>query len=59
MKWTDAEVADFRERGYLLIPSLFSAEEAGVLDAELPDILARRGPENLRERNGEFRKGGN
>ena len=49
MKWTDAEVAEFRERGYLFIESLFSPEEVGVLNAELPGILARRGPENLRE----------
>ena len=50
MKWTDAEVAEFRERGYLFVPSLFSLEEVGVLNAELPGILARSGPENLRER---------
>lgn len=49
MKWTDAEVAEFRERGCLFIESLFSPEEVGVLNAELPGILARRGPENLRE----------
>ena len=49
MKWTDAKVAEFRERGYLFIESLFSPEEVGVLNAELPGILARRGPENLRE----------
>lgn len=59
MKWTDTEVAEFRERGYLFVPTPFSPEEAGVLDAELPGILARRGPEYLRERDGGFRKSGN
>ena len=49
MRWTDTEVAEFRERGYLFVLSLFSLEEAGNLKAELPGGLARKGSENLRE----------
>ena len=51
MRWTEAQLKQFDEQGYLLVPNLFSAEEIGRLNAELPDLCARGGPENLKERN--------
>ena len=45
MKLSDEQVRAFDERGVLLMPSVFDAEEVAVLRAALPRILAHRGPE--------------
>ena len=50
MKLTDTQIAEFREDGFLILPSLFSPEEVGVLKAELPRLFAERRPENFREK---------
>jgi dTDP-4-amino-4,6-dideoxygalactose transaminase/ectoine hydroxylase-related dioxygenase (phytanoyl-CoA dioxygenase family) len=39
----------FDEEGYLLLPALFGAEEIAALQRPLPEILARHGPEVVRE----------
>ena len=39
MKLTDRQLAQFREDGFLILPSLFSPEEVEALKAELPKIV--------------------
>lgn len=53
MKLTNAQIAEFQQRGYLFFPALFSPEEVEVLRRAVPDLLAREGPEVLREDDGE------
>ncbi len=50
MKLADSQIAQFRDDGFLILPSLFSAEEVAVLKAELPRLFAERRPENFREK---------
>ena len=50
MKLTETQIARFRDDGFLILPSLFSAEEVTALKAELPRLFAERRPENFRER---------
>lgn len=49
MQLTDQEIARFRREGYLFYPGLFSAEEMAPLLGDLPELLARPGPEVVRE----------
>ncbi len=53
MKLTDTQIAQFRDDGFLILPSLFSPDEVGVLKAELPRLFAERRPENFREKRGD------
>ena len=48
-----AQIAEFDERGYLFFPGLLEADEAQILQDEMPDLLARQGPEVMRERGEE------
>ena len=50
MRLDDSEVERFREDGFLILPSRFSAEETEALKAELPRLFAERRPENFREK---------
>ncbi len=50
MNLTDAQIAQFRDDGFLILPALFSPEEVAVLKAELPRLFAERRPENFREK---------
>ena len=50
MKLTDMQIAQFRDDGFLILPSLFSPDEVGVMKAELPRLFAERRPENFREK---------
>ena len=50
MKLTDRQIAQFRDDGFLILPSLFSPDEVEVLKAELPRLFAERRPENFREK---------
>ncbi len=52
MLLTDAQRREFDDRGYLFLPELFSAREVAVMRAALPGIVARRGPEIVREKDG-------
>ncbi len=47
------QLATFERDGYLFFPSLFSAEEIAVLNAEVPRLYAMRRPENVREKSGD------
>ena len=48
-----AQIAEFDERGYLFFPGLLEADEAQILQDEMPELLARQGPEVMRERGEE------
>ena len=50
MKLTQDQLKEFDERGYLFLPSLFSAAEMDVLNAEVPGILAEKREEVVREK---------
>ncbi len=51
MKLTQAQIAEFEDQGYLLIPNLFSAEEITLLQGELPGIFAQDREEVVREKD--------
>ena len=51
MKLDDAQIAEFDDRGYLFFPGLLDGDEVAVLQAEVPDILSRQGPEVVREKD--------
>ena len=50
MRLDDAQIAEFDERGFLFFPNLLEDGEAKVLQRDLPDLLAREGPEVVREK---------
>lgn len=49
MELNRAQHSEFEDRGYLMFPGLLSAEEMATLRRALPDVLARQGPEIVRE----------
>lgn len=49
MRLSDAQIAQYDRDGYLFLPALFSAAEMAPLLADLPGLLARQGPEVVRE----------
>ena len=51
MRLSDAQIAQYDRDGYLFFPALFSAAEMAPLLADLPGLLARQGPEVVREPN--------
>ena len=53
MKLTAEQTQQFEEEGYLFLPNVFSAEEVGILMAEVPDLFAQRREEVWREKDGE------
>jgi ectoine hydroxylase len=53
MHLSDVQIEEFDRSGYLLFPGLLDEEEAGVLRDALPRLHARRGPEVVREKDGE------
>ena len=50
MKLSQQQLDQFDRDGYLFFPSLFSAEEIDVLNAEVPALYAQHRPENVREK---------
>jgi ectoine hydroxylase len=52
MKLTDDLIARFRDKGLLVLPSLFSAAEVDRLCAALDLLLDERTPANIREKGG-------
>jgi ectoine hydroxylase len=52
MNLSDDQIAEFHERGYLLLPDVFSGDEIAVLTGELVGIFSQDRPENVREKNG-------
>ena len=52
MKLSDDQVRAYDERGYLLLKSVFDAEELAALRAALAEVLTHEGPEAVREHGG-------
>jgi ectoine hydroxylase len=50
MRLDDSQIAEFGEQGYLFFPGLLDSEEVAALQAAVPDILSRNGPEVVREK---------
>ena len=50
MELSTVQIAEFEERGVLLFPGLLDAEEAGLLQQAVPELLQRPGPEAVREK---------
>jgi len=50
MKLSTSQSAEFEEQGFLFLPSLFTPEEIGTLNAEVPGMLAQTRPEVVREK---------
>jgi ectoine hydroxylase len=51
MHLTTDQLAQFTEDGFLILPSLFSAEEVDALRAPLPGLFTADGPENFIEKS--------
>jgi ectoine hydroxylase len=51
MRLSDEQVARFHDDGFLVLPGLFSRDEAGRMRAELPALYAERRPDNWREKS--------
>ena len=51
MKLNDAQIARFNQQGYLFFPSLLKDDEVQVLQRAMPQILSRRGPEVIPEKD--------
>jgi ectoine hydroxylase len=49
---TGDQQQEFDRSGYLVLPSLFSAEEIALLQAQLPHLFSDDNPANIRERGG-------
>jgi ectoine hydroxylase len=52
MKLTDEQVAEYWDKGWTLLPNVFSAEECVVMENAAFDVLERPGPEVARETDG-------
>ena len=51
MELNEGQIAEFDERGYLFLPKLLDDDEAACLQAAMPDVLNREGPEVVREKH--------
>ncbi len=52
MQLDDGHMAEFREKGWLVVPDVFSPQEVGVLTDAALDVVQRPGPEVGREDDG-------
>ncbi len=53
MQLTPEQVAEYAEKGYVLVPGLLKAPELEVLEAAMHAVTRRDGPEVMREKNGQ------
>ena len=53
MRLDESQLTEYDERGYLFFPGLLDSSEVAVLQAAVPDLLRRRGPEVVRENEDE------
>ena len=51
MNLTESQIAEFDERGYLLVQNLLDDTEVSILQKSIPEILSRTGPEVIREKD--------
>ena len=49
---TDERVREYKEQGWIVLPSVFSRKEINVLEKTSYDVLKRSGPEVAREADG-------
>ena len=49
---TDEQVREYKEQGWIVIPSVFSPKEINVLEKTAYDVLKRPGSEVAREADG-------
>ena len=49
MELTSDQIAEFDDRGYILLENLLNEREVSVLQGAIPEILSRTGPEVVRE----------
>ncbi|SLN73053.1 phytanoyl-CoA dioxygenase family protein [Oceanibacterium hippocampi] len=52
MHLTEEQIAEYRDKGYVLVPGVLSAPELEVLDAAVKDLGRHDGPEVMREKDG-------
>ena len=50
MELNDTQIAEFNAQGYLFFPRLLHKDEVAILRAAMPEILNRRGPEIVPEK---------
>ena len=49
---TDEQIREYKEQGWIVLPSVFSRKEINVLEKTSYDVLKRPGPEVAREADG-------
>jgi ectoine hydroxylase len=52
MRLTDAQVEEYRDRGFVLVPGLLNEQELRVLDAAVAKVIEQDGPQLSREKDG-------
>ena len=52
MSLTEDQKQEFDRNGYLILPSLFSAEEIALIRVQLPHLFSDDDPANIREKDG-------
>lgn len=53
MRLSNEQLAAFETEGFLFLPSVFTEDEVGVLNGELPGIFSQQRQENVREKGSE------
>ncbi len=53
MRLSNEQLAAFETEGFLFLPSVFTEDEIGVLNGELPGIFSQQRQENVREKGSE------
>ncbi|MBL8672762.1 MAG: phytanoyl-CoA dioxygenase family protein, partial [Alphaproteobacteria bacterium] len=52
MTLTAAQIAEYRDKGYVLVPRLLDAQEIAVLNGAVEEVTRRTGPDVMREKDG-------
>jgi len=52
MRLTDAQIAAYQDKGYVLVPNLLRREELAVLDGAVSDLTGGSGPQVMHEKDG-------
>lgn len=52
MALTDAQMREYTERGFVLVPELLSSAELQVLDQAVAEVTQREGPQRMTEKDG-------
>jgi len=53
MQLTDDQITEFNDRGFLVLPELFSAAEVAVLKGAMEDVFRQDDPANVKEADGD------